>query len=402
MGSTETSDLVIPKEFQDQLGYHDGPDKRTDAEIKKVVAEYSAVTSEKNIWAYWHSGFANIPGWCQRNVINWARTCGPSWTVRVLDAVPNSPNNALKYLPEDQLPESFVKGTMDGPYTGPHAADMLRGACLYLYGGVFMDVGIVLIRSLDRICWKQLEDPNSPFQVSVPWMYGITMANHFVACRKGDPFIKRWHELFVHLWVARKNSEGLIGDPLVAFAQELSFEDSRASKFHWDFTVSAQTVFEYITQVVAWMRICMLEDVGDGFSGVDHWCNNVLIWDVLEENWGAEAILGFEGSGQRMFDLLCLKRNIDPNSEEYKEAYSLVWRLLTKSSMQKIVHGKHLTDSINLGVLWDENEGKDCEPGTFAELLRYGTVHFEQTRPEIAYEKAPRPPRTMKKGVLEP
>jgi hypothetical protein len=24
-------------------------------------------------------------------------------------------------------------------------------------------------------------------------MYGITIANHFVASRKGDPFIKRWY-----------------------------------------------------------------------------------------------------------------------------------------------------------------------------------------------------------------
>jgi len=81
---------------------------------------------------------------------------------------------------------------MDGPYTGPHSADFLRGACLYSYGGVWMDVGILLVRGLDGICWGKLEDPESPFEVSVPWMYGPVMANHFVASRKGDPFIKRW------------------------------------------------------------------------------------------------------------------------------------------------------------------------------------------------------------------
>ena len=81
---------------------------------------------------------------------------------------------------------------MVGPYTGPHSADFLRGACLYLYGGVWMDIGIVLIRQLDNICWRQLEDPKSPFEVSVPWIYGTVMANHFVASRKDNPFIKRW------------------------------------------------------------------------------------------------------------------------------------------------------------------------------------------------------------------
>lgn len=190
----------------------------------------------------------------------------------------------------------------------------------------------------------------------------------------------------------------------MAFAQKLSFEDSRQSNYHWDFKVSAQTVFEYITQVVCWMRVCMLDapDKNEGFSGVDYWTKHVLIWDVLPENWGGEATVGFKGSGEKMNDLLSTRIDADPESEQYKEAYALTWRLLTKSTLQKITHGKHLTDSVHLGVLWDENEGADCEPGTFAELLRYGAVHFEQTRENIAYEEAPRPPETLKKGLLEP
>jgi hypothetical protein len=35
-----------------------------------------------------------------------------------------------------------------------------------------------------------------------------------------------------------------------------------------------------------------------------------------------------------------------------------------------------------------ENEGKDQEPGTFGELLRYGSVHLEQTRESIVYVDA--------------
>jgi hypothetical protein len=57
-----------------------------------------------------------MPGWCQRNIMNWIRLCGPSWSVRVLDNVSGSPNNALNWVKADQLPETFVKGTMDGPY----------------------------------------------------------------------------------------------------------------------------------------------------------------------------------------------------------------------------------------------------------------------------------------------
>ena len=184
--------LPIPAEFRSELHHVDALDKRSDEQILDSLSKHVPVTSEKNIWSYWHSGVASMPSWCQRNVVNWIRLCGPSWSVRVLDSVPGSPNNALEWVNEEMLPETFVKGTMDGPYVGPHSADFLRGACLYKYGGVWMDVGIILIRRIDSICWKQLEDPNSPFEVSVPLMYGQVMANHFVASRKGNPFIKRW------------------------------------------------------------------------------------------------------------------------------------------------------------------------------------------------------------------
>ncbi|KAK3724774.1 hypothetical protein LTR37_000822 [Vermiconidia calcicola] len=396
--------LTIPEEFQAQLVLRENDDRRTNAEILESLGQYRPIASEKNVWAFWHSGLTSMPQWCQHNVVDWVRMLGPSWTVRILDSVPDSLNNALKYLDAELLTETYVRGTMDGPYKGPHAADLLRGACLWQHGGVFMDVGNLLIRHLDRICWNQLEDPSSPFRVSVPWMYGITMANHFVAARKGDPFIKHWHDLFTYLWKDRTNYEGLIQSPLLAFAQELTLDDSRASKFHWEFSVSDQTVFEYVTQVVCWMRICMLEDPGDGrsdaFNGAEYWQKHVLIWDVLPENWGAEETLGFVG--QKVYERLSEKRDADPETEEYKEAYNLTWRLLTKSSMQKITHGKNLTASVHLGTLWDENPGKDCEPGTFAGLLRHGTVHFEQTRPEVAYVEAPKPPETLKKGVFEP
>lgn len=191
----DTCPFDIPLTYQDQIRFRPSPDRRSDAEIIETLTKTRPVFEghEKNIWAFWHAGAASMPAWCQRNVCNWVRLCGPGdWIVRVLDSVPESPNNALKFVPADMLPEACVKGTMTGEYIGPHSADFLRGASLYLYGGVFMDVGNILFRHLDRICWTQLEDPTNPYRVSIPLMYGLTTANHFVAARKGDPFIKRW------------------------------------------------------------------------------------------------------------------------------------------------------------------------------------------------------------------
>lgn len=392
----------IPPELQDQLHYVEALDKRSDDEILDSLTKFAPIMSEKNIWAYWHSGVRSMPPWCQRNIIGWARLCGPSWAIRVLDTVPDSPNYALKYVPPDLLPETFVKGTMEGPYVGPHSADFLRGACVYLHGGVFMDVGIILLRSIDQICWFQLEDPKSPYQVSVPWMYGTIMANHFVASRKNDPFIKRWHDLLVHLWKDRSSYDGIGANPLLAFVQDLDFSESQKRGFAWEFIVGPMTVFQYITQVTAWLRLCMLEEAGDGFDCADYAQEHILWFDVLEEDWAAETVVGFRG--QELFDALATKCDADPNTEDYKTAYKLVWRLLTRSSMQKITHGKNLTKTPALGLLWDmkENEGKDIEPGTFAELLRYGSVHFEQNRKEILFVKTEKPEKTIKKGVFEP
>lgn len=185
--------FAIPSEFQNELRYVEAKDQRSDEEIIKSLEEYTPVTSEKNLWAFWDKGIRAMPGWCQRNVLNWVRLCGPSWTVRILDARPASPNYALKYLSPNLLPKAFVEGSMTGVYVGPHSSDFLRGACLYSHGGVYMDVGNILIRDLDRICWNQLADPNSPYEVATPLMFALHMANHFVASRKGNEFIKRWY-----------------------------------------------------------------------------------------------------------------------------------------------------------------------------------------------------------------
>lgn len=204
------------------------------------------------------------------------------------------------------------------------------------------------------------------------------------------------------LWKDRQNHEGILQNPLVAFALQNTLQESKAAEYHWDIKVEPQVIFEYIGQVLSWMRLCMLENAGDGFSGVDYWQKKVLVFDALDEDWGAEATIGFGGPG--ILDALSTSLRAPKNSEEYKTAYKLVWRLLTKSSMQKITHGKNLTTTPSVGVLWEEegNENKDHEPGTFAGLLRYGCVHFEQTRESIKYVEAKKPPFTMKKGLLEP
>lgn len=411
-----TSKFCIPEEFHNDIKYIEYQDTRSDDEIVASLSQFQPVTSEKNIWAYWDSGFSSVPSWCKRNVIDWVRINSRSgWTVRILDSVQGSPNHFLKYIPATYLPDAFVADKMDGPYSGPHSADFLRGASLFLHGGVYMDLGIILIRALDRICWNQLTSASSPYRVAVPLMYGQNIANHFVAARKHDPFIKRWHELFVSLWKDRTNYKGLRENPLLALPKKSNFEESRSSNFHWDFSVPASTVFEYITQVLCWQRLTMLEppesastsnskEQEDTFNCSAYWEHNILVFDVLQENWAAEQLLGFHNGGLKILKCLKTPLSADPASQQYKDAYAMTWRLLTRSSMQKVTHGKGLTKDLSLGYLLDqpENENADCAPGTFGELLRWGAVHLEQTRENIVLMEAKRAPEILRKGVFEP
>jgi mannosyltransferase OCH1-like enzyme len=194
MGSlTLKPDIAIPEKYRHELEYAKVKDGRTYEEIYAALAsnDEAPITSEKIIWGFWHAGFAKMPAWTQRNVVDWQRI-NPDWSIHILDNIPESPHYALKYVTEDMLPESFIQRTMDGPFTGPHAADLLRGACLYKYGGVWLDVGAILTRDMDRICWNTLSDPTSPLQVAAPHLYDQAIVNSFIAARKGSPFIKRW------------------------------------------------------------------------------------------------------------------------------------------------------------------------------------------------------------------
>lgn len=185
----------IPKEYQTQLRYVESKDTRTEGEILESLEKYAPITSEKNIWTYWHAGVRNMPSWTKRNMINWVRLHGPDWTVCVLNSVPGSPNHALNWITAEELPESFVEGTMTGPDVGQHSTDVLRGAALYAYGGVWMDVGCILFRYLDSVCWNKLADEESLYTIATPLLFAQYMANHFVASRKSGEFVKHLYDL---------------------------------------------------------------------------------------------------------------------------------------------------------------------------------------------------------------
>lgn len=82
---------------------------------------------------------------------------------------------------------------------------MVRLPLLLEHGGVWMDAGMILFRHLDDICWKKIEDPDSPYELAgfVLACYkndDLAMANGFFAAKSKNPFLQRIYEVYRALW----------------------------------------------------------------------------------------------------------------------------------------------------------------------------------------------------------
>jgi hypothetical protein len=161
--------------------------------------------------------------------------------------------------------------------------------------------------------------------------------------------------------------------------------------FKWEFSAPPPKILEYIGQIIAWPRICFLQEPGPGgFNGAEYYTKHVRPFSCLDEDWSAEALIGWKG--QELYDILATSTSADPESEEYKKAYKVVWRILNQASMQKITHAQSLALRPHLGTLLDQNPELNEREGTFLELLRYGSVHFEQVGQGVRWQEAMEPP----------
>ncbi|KAI0970158.1 hypothetical protein F4678DRAFT_473497 [Xylaria arbuscula] len=148
-------------------------DPRSDEELIETLKHPIPVRHERNVGAFWNTGFDKMRPWTQRNVIGWIRRQGPSWDVRLLDMVPGSSTNVQNFVEPEYLPECFR--------TAPWMA-LLRS-----HGGVWLDVGSVLFRNFGDIFWKDLEDPASPFEMGIM----LFQSRKFIGqCLTG--FFERW------------------------------------------------------------------------------------------------------------------------------------------------------------------------------------------------------------------
>ena len=368
-------------------------DSRSDAELIEYLKAPPPVTHERNIWAFWDSGFDNMRPWTKRNVLNWIRLQGSTWDVRVLDMVPGSATNVHNFVPTEQLPECFNNQTMDGFTKGPHASDMVRLPLIYLHGGAWIDAGCILFRNLDDIAWRDLEDPKSPYEMFITLFQsrkyiGQCLTGFFMA-RKGNPFIYRWMRVWQEVWKGgRTNCQGLHKHPLLeplGFIIPPDFQEQENPRQidmggkAAEFDIGILT--DYLALNMAYERVRCTQSAEDEWDGPKYYREHVHLVDTIDEVWKSHEML----LQDELFPLLSLpfKPEEVESDPKQKAASDYVGHVLANCSMAKFSQGHWQPGlRIPLAMSWSqpENADADIKEGTWAEYFRWASTSCQQTR----------------------
>ncbi|KAF3759929.1 putative capsule polysaccharide biosynthesis protein [Cryphonectria parasitica EP155] len=363
-------------------------DQRSDQEILTDLQTFKPVDgSERNIWAFWDTGLANCKPWCQRNIISWVRR-HQDWTVRVVDMVEGSANHWSRYISEPALflPRSLLQPpspgtTASNTHLGAHMGDLMRLPLLYLHGGVWLDVGFMLFRGLDDLCWNKLADPQDDQE-----MMGFKMTisdeiamffNGLIAARKGCLGVKYWHDIYLACWEdGAPGTAGMSRHPLLRHLPRYEVPNSNGGPPEFEYG----PYFDYISHMFCVERLRHIRDPVLSWDGPAYFAKHVLLYECITEVYWAQHLT--QWSGRRQFELLSRPRDGAAHNEAYKEAEDFVEGILAMSSTMKFSHGLLSKQREYLARIWDEpgNADADRAPGTWAAHLRWASVYFDQTR----------------------
>ncbi|RCI16310.1 hypothetical protein L249_2820 [Ophiocordyceps polyrhachis-furcata BCC 54312] len=383
-------------------------DLRPDADIDTTLTTPQLVRDEKNIWFFWHDGFAQMHPYTQRTVRAWHRRFArQGWVVRVVNRKPGSPLNVAEFLDVEDpqtFPRAFTDGTIDGTYAAQHTSDLVRWPLLLRYGGVYADVGLMQIGDLDRLWNETVGDRSSPFEVLSYNAGGANdrnLTNYFLASGRDNPLFARSHRLLLALWADRTNTEGLHASPLLKGvplmdASGMSFVEG--GKTYGPDEIS-RMLGDYIVQGQAMSLVMGLVDEDDGWHGPKYVAEHVFAIDYKP---GSQLINEMTAwNGPRQFELMSL--TLPPagqqESDDQKLARQIVEACLRRSFGFKLAHGLILrVMGDTLGSLWRKHQSADDVPGTYGHWLRHGIVYWcpKELPPRLEFQEiAP-----FKKGPL--
>ncbi|KAI8650422.1 hypothetical protein NCS57_01375900 [Fusarium keratoplasticum] len=390
--SIPKGDYAIP---DDQL------DLRSDAEVDDTIKSLRPVTSPKNIWFFWNSGYDTLHPYAKRNVRAWHRRFSKKgWEIRVVDLDPKSVGYIGSWIDlEDStvVPEAFKNGTLDGEFAKQHYSDLVRFPLLLRYGGVYTDVGFMQIGDLDRLWNETIVNADSPYEVlsyNAGGPRSYSLLNYFIASLPGNAFWQACHDLLLKLWEGKTNTEGLYKHPLIKELPLLG--ETFAAAGHEEIS---RRLTDYIIQGQAITMVMSTVDEERGWDGPEYTSTKIFAPEYMV---GSQLINEYTNwNGPKAFELMSLKlpEAGQPESDDQKLAREIVENCLSRSFGFKLAHGLIVQVlGETLGSLWRKNVGSDDVEGTYAHWLRYGIERWNQydlPTPE-AFEKL----EPVKRGSL--
>ncbi|CAG8403784.1 unnamed protein product [Penicillium salamii] len=329
-------------------------DLRSDADIDYDLLHPNPITSTKNIWFFWHSGYTNMHPYAQRNVRAWHRRfTKQGWTVRVVD----------------------------------RQTDLVRWPLLLRYGGVYADVGMMQIGDLNTLWNNTIANPDSPYEVLSYMPSGqdhYSLCNYFLAALPNNALFERCHRLLIALWATdggKTSTDGMHASPLL---QGVPLMGGTFTITEEDGTLIgpaevSRLLTDYIIQGQAASAVMGLVDAEENWNGPAYCSEHFYAIEFME---GSQLINDLTAwNGQEAFDLLSLpipKEGVRV-SEKQQKACGIVEACLTRSFGFKLAHGLILrVNKVTLGSLWRDNPGSDVIPGTYASWLRHGIAYWNQ------------------------
>lgn len=174
------------------------------------VRSLTGEVRERTIWGYWAQGYDEMPEFFKLCVETWRRH-NPNWDVRIVQK-----STVHEYLSAAELPNRFMQ-----MLSHQTASDCVRLALLSRYGGIYMDVSILLRSGLDQLCWDAIASGRRAATVFFHPYYGTQALggedlteSWFLATLPGNPFFIRWRDLFRELLHNRLDIDGLLQHPL--------------------------------------------------------------------------------------------------------------------------------------------------------------------------------------------
>ncbi|KAL3442286.1 hypothetical protein BJX65DRAFT_287083 [Aspergillus insuetus] len=382
-------DYPLPKGMH--LIPQEGLDLRPDTEIDADLQTPPPVTSVKNIWFFWHAGYAYMHPYAKRTVRAYhRRLTKKDWTIRIIDTSADSRSNIANFLDVTDptlFPKAFREGTISGTYKLQHTSDLVRWPLLLKYGGVYADVGMMQIGDLDRLWNATIGDLESPWEVlsySPTGDMKYSLTNYFLGSLPGNPLFARCHALLMALWDSdggKTNTDGMHASPLLKGVPLMGGEYTITEE---DGTFigpeeMSRLLSDYIIQGQAITAAMGLVDEEDNWDGPAYSAGHVYNIEFMS---GSQYINEFTNwDGQLAFDLMSLRlpKNGEQEIAQQQRAREIVEACLTRSFGFKLAHGLILrVNKVTLGSLWRDNPGADVLEGTYGAWLRYGMVYWQQ------------------------